>query len=92
MNTLPIDFLENIYSVEKENALQGKWITYKDIENLFSKYASKFEVSKIGTSEEDRPIHQLKIGTGSKKILLWSQMHGNESTVQEHCLIFLTVF
>ncbi|OAD40842.1 M14 family zinc carboxypeptidase [Polaribacter atrinae] len=80
MNTLPIDFLENIYSTEKENTLHGKWITYKDIENLFSKYTSKFEVSQIGTSEENRPIQQLKIGTGSKKILLWSQMHGNEST------------
>ncbi|PQJ72939.1 zinc carboxypeptidase [Polaribacter butkevichii] len=80
MNTLPINFLENIYNQQKENTLHGKWITYKDIENLFSKYASKFEVSQIGTSEENRPIHQLKIGNGSKKILLWSQMHGNEST------------
>ncbi|WP_158837527.1 M14 family zinc carboxypeptidase [Polaribacter sp. L3A8] len=80
MNSLPIGFLENIYAAQKENTLHGKWITYKDIENLFSKYESKFEVSQIGTSEENRPIHQLKIGNGSKKILLWSQMHGNEST------------
>ena len=80
MNTLPISFLENIYSEQKENTLHGKWITYTDIENLFSKYESKFTVSLLGTSEEDRPIHQLKIGNGAKKILLWSQMHGNEST------------
>ena len=80
MNTLTTNFLENIYSEEKESSLHGKWITYKDIEKLFSKYDSKFEVSQIDTSEENRPIHQLKIGTGAKKILLWSQMHGNEST------------
>ncbi|KGL63496.1 M14 family zinc carboxypeptidase [Polaribacter sp. Hel1_85] len=80
MNTLSADFLENIFTVQKENSLHGKWITYKDIEHLFYKYESQFVVSQIGTSEENRPIHQLQVGTGSKKILLWSQMHGNEST------------
>ncbi|WP_299060975.1 M14 family zinc carboxypeptidase [uncultured Polaribacter sp.] len=80
MNTLSVNFLESIYKAEKETSLHGKWITYKDIEKLFSKYESKFVVSQIGSSEENRPIMQLKIGTGAKKILLWSQMHGNEST------------
>ena len=80
MNTLLINFLETIYAEHKETSLQGKWITFNDIKTLFSKYESKFVVSQIGTSEENRPIMQLKIGKGSKKILLWSQMHGNEST------------
>ena len=80
MSTLSIEFLEKIFIEQKENSLQGKWITYKDLENLFLKYQSKFKVSQIGASEENRPINQLKIGTGTKKILLWSQMHGNEST------------
>ena len=80
MNTLPIDFLEKIYNAQKESSLHGKWITFNDIKELFSKYAAVFEVSQIGTSEENRHIMQLKIGSGSKKILLWSQMHGNEST------------
>ncbi|MFK8060237.1 MAG: M14 family zinc carboxypeptidase [Polaribacter sp.] len=80
MNTIPINFLEEIFSYQKETSLQGKWITYKDIEKLFSNYETHFQVSEIGVSEENRPIHQLKIGKGAKKILLWSQMHGNEST------------
>lgn len=33
-----------------------------------------------GESFEKRPIYLLKAGTGSIKILLWSQMHGDEST------------
>jgi hypothetical protein len=80
MNTLSANFLETIYASQKENTLHGKWITYKDIKKLFSKYAPKFDVSQIGTSEAHQPIMQLKIGSGAKKILLWSQMHGNEST------------
>ncbi|WP_087563053.1 M14 metallopeptidase family protein [Polaribacter sp. SA4-10] len=80
MSTVPIEFLENIYKVQKETSLFGKWITYSDIEKLFSKYEATFKVSQIGSSEENRPIFQLKIGNGKKKILIWSQMHGNEST------------
>ncbi|QTD37934.1 DUF2817 domain-containing protein [Polaribacter batillariae] len=80
MKILTTEFLKSIYQKEKENTLSGKWITYKDIENLFKKHQAIFEVTQIGTSEENRPIQQLKIGTGSRKILLWSQMHGNEST------------
>ena len=34
----------------------------------------------IGKSVKGLPIHLLTIGTGNTKILMWSQMHGNEST------------
>ena len=80
MNTIEINYLENLFLAQKEGSLHGKWITYNDIENLFSKYEAKFNVTQIGLSEENRPIMQLKIGNGAKKILFWSQMHGNEST------------
>jgi len=80
MNTLTIDFLETLFKKEKETSLFGKWICLNDIQELLKKYAATFQVSQIGTSEQERPIYQLKIGAGKKKILLWSQMHGNEST------------
>jgi len=34
----------------------------------------------LGTSVEGRPIHHLTMGRGSKVVLLWSQMHGDEPT------------
>ena len=37
-------------------------------------------VEEIGSSIEERSIHLITIGTGQKKVLLWSQMHGDEST------------
>ncbi|WP_189663026.1 M14 family zinc carboxypeptidase [Polaribacter sp. IC073] len=80
MSLLQIDFLEAIFKQQKEVALSGKWIRFKDIKDVFEKYKSKFTITQIGTSEQATPIYQLKIGTGKKKILLWSQMHGNEST------------
>jgi len=92
MDTLEIDYLENIYKIYKEGSLHGKWITYNDIERLFSKYEAHFEISQIGFSEENKPIVQLKIGNGSKKILLWSQMHGNESTGTKALFDFFNCF
>ena len=37
-------------------------------------------VEQIGESAEGRPLRMLTFGTGSTTILLWSQMHGDEST------------
>ena len=80
MSLLTIAFLETIFKDKKETSLFGKWIRFKDIKNLFEKYEAIFEVTQIGTSEKETPIYKLKIGAGEKKILIWSQMHGNEST------------
>ena len=39
-----------------------------------------FDVQIAGKSLNDKEIFLLSIGTGKTKILLWSQMHGDEST------------
>ena len=80
MNLLTINFLETIYKKEKEASLSGKWIRFKNIKNLLNKYEDAFQIIELGTSEKGTPIYTLQIGTGEKNILLWSQMHGNEST------------
>ena len=80
MSILTIDFLETLFKEEKETTLSGKWIRFKDLKDLFKKHEDAFQVATFGTSEKGIPIYRLKIGTGEKKILLWSQMHGNEST------------
>ncbi|MDD7914056.1 M14 family zinc carboxypeptidase [Polaribacter ponticola] len=80
MNILSSELLREYFKNQKETSLNGKWITLEDIEILFQKHNDVFEINQLGFSEEQRPIYKLKIGTGKKKILLWSQMHGNEST------------
>jgi hypothetical protein len=39
-----------------------------------------FEKRVVGQSFEGRDIFKIKVGRGERKILLWSQMHGNEAT------------
>lgn len=80
MQILTTKFLTTLFKNQKENSLYGKWLTFKDIESLFLKHQKSFKIEQLGFSEQQRPIYTLKIGSGKKKILLWSQMHGNEST------------
>ncbi|NQX78233.1 M14 family zinc carboxypeptidase [Gilvibacter sp.] len=48
-----------------------------------------FSLDVLGKSVEGRPIYGLKFGSGSKRILLWSQMHGNETTTTKALLHYL---
>jgi hypothetical protein len=63
-----------------EDTLKGKYIPLDVIMPLLESYKSIFEISEIGKSVQQRSIYQVKIGSGKTKILLWSQMHGNEPT------------
>lgn len=64
----------------KETSLYHRYITNNHIEPLLEKLGSKMEIKSIGKSVLNAPIYSVKIGTGDKKVLMWSQMHGNEST------------
>lgn len=63
-----------------EHSLFGRYITLEKIEPLLLHKKNKAAIKIIGKSVLDLPIYSLEIGTGSTRILLWSQMHGNEST------------
>ena len=63
-----------------EPKLKGKYIHLDIILPLLNTYKSVFDISVIGKSVQQRSIFQVKIGTGKTKILIWSQMHGNEPT------------
>lgn len=47
------------------------------------------KLEELGRSEEERPIYGLTLGTGKKKVLAWSQMHGNETTTTKALLDLL---
>jgi hypothetical protein len=74
-----LEHLNSLYSLVKTPKLFGRYVTNFHIEQCL-KNMPKSLVSTIGYSVENRPIYSLKFGHGPIKILLWSQMHGNEST------------
>ena len=80
MPFLSLSILDELFDKGKETALFGRWIRLKDIAPILLNHQKKIEVQEIGFSEQQRSIYRIKVGTGKKKILIWSQMHGNEST------------
>jgi hypothetical protein len=48
------------------------------IHTLQARHPDGLKVEEIGRSVEGRPIHLLTLGQGPIRILLWSQMHGDE--------------
>ncbi|MBU2938641.1 peptidase M14 [Lacinutrix sp. C3R15] len=77
---MQIEFLKTLFTKHKEEALYHRYIHLKDIAPLLKKLESECDVSVIGKSVLNQDIHTITIGNGPKKILMWSQMHGNEST------------
>lgn len=63
-----------------ERSLFGRYITSDHIRNLIENHSKTFRIEVIGASVLKEDIHFIKIGTGTQRILMWSQMHGNEST------------
>lgn len=64
----------------QEPDLTGRYINLNHIELLLKKQACINNVRIVGTSVLRKSVYAYYNGTGSVKILMWSQMHGNEST------------
>ena len=75
--------LENyreLYCSHKNEDISGRYITNRHLEpflELLNKNCSK---TVLGISVLGKPIHLIATGSGKTKLLIWSQMHGNEST------------
>ena len=49
-----------------------------NLEALAKRHPESLRLTEAGHSYQDRPIHLMTLGTGERRILLWSQMHGDE--------------
>jgi hypothetical protein len=86
------EYLKSLYDSNKETQLKNRYIHNDHILPLLENLKDIFEVEQIGVSVLGEPIHSIKVGTGSKKILMWSQMHGNESTTTKAIFDLCNVF
>lgn len=72
--------LENAYEHYQEKSITERRFKYDEVIHLVKDRKGVFDVAEIGKSVEGKPIYQMNIGKGKTKVMLWSQMHGNEST------------
>ena len=63
-----------------EQSITDRFIKHQDVVSLTEQLNDSFQIKCIGRSEENRSIHLIQWGNGKTKILIWSQMHGDEPT------------
>ena len=81
--------IEDWYAQNFEQHLKGRYITLQHIFPLLDMYKKEYDISVPAISELGVDIPLIKIGEGSKIVLGWSQMHGNESTTTKALFDFL---
>jgi hypothetical protein len=92
LDTLDFTQLLEDYSQFKVSSLRGRYLKEEDLIKEFKAISHKFKINNEGYSEEDRIISSFHLGQGSRKILIWSQMHGNETTTTKAVLDLLNFF
>jgi len=80
MNLKDLENIESCFNSFYQSQIKGRWIQLKDILPLIENLNSDFKINKIGSSYQKKDIYRISIGSGKIKVLIWSQMHGNEST------------
>ena len=70
------------YSTYKQDDFKHRWLRPEHLYSKLEKYRSFeiFRFSEFGQSEEGKPLIKIEYGNGPLKIMLWTQMHGNEPT------------
>ncbi|MEH6680105.1 MAG: M14 metallopeptidase family protein [Sediminicola sp.] len=77
------------YPYFQENKVRGRYVTNACLEPFYNSIQPFFTVTELGNSVAERPIKEIRMGSGPIKILMWSQMHGNESTTTKAVLDFV---
>ncbi len=72
--------LHDAHEIYKEKAFTHRRFKHADMVPVLKALSQPLSVSQVGESLEKRAIYQVKAGTGPTKVLLWSQMHGDEAT------------
>src|SRR5258708_26633227 len=86
----PMDFvayakeLEKNYSSYRVESFTSRRFPPDALHRIIDAFAvdssSLFNIRNVGQSFEERPLRLVSVGSGATQVLLWSQMHGDEST------------
>jgi hypothetical protein len=82
--------LENAYTRHRVAGLDARRFLPEDYwevtARLLADDTDRFRIEQIGSSVERRPLRRVDFGDGDISVLLWSQMHGDESTASRALL------
>ena len=79
MNFLEKDYNKNRYCRVPLEKLKVSNVI-EMLEQLDKEFPKELNYKEIGRSVQNKPIFLVRFGSGQTKIMLWSQMHGDEPT------------
>jgi hypothetical protein len=79
-SSIEVGLLESAFETYQEKSVLNRRFKNADVIHLVKDRKGDFDVEEIGKSVEGKSIYQMTTGNGTTKVLLWSQMHGNEAT------------
>lgn len=82
LNSPAVEKVWGQYNKYKESAITNRFMKHAEMIPLIQKHVNSRFITKdeIGKSVRNRSINHLTAGRGKTKVMLWSQMHGDEST------------
>jgi len=80
--------LQDIFNQNKELSIHRRYVALPQIEPILLHPKNKRKISVLGYSVLGKPIYVYRNGSGTKRIMMWSQMHGNESTTTKSLFDF----
>ncbi|MBU3682134.1 MAG: peptidase M14, partial [Flavobacterium sp.] len=80
---------EQLFQDFKSSRLHGRYITLAHLAEFFADFPSD-ALHVLGYSVQNQPIYAVQMGEGKTKVLMWSQMHGNESTTTKALIDFIS--
>jgi|TARA_B110000305_G_scaffold206204_1_gene236910 hypothetical protein len=73
----------------KNPSIEGRYLPWTDLKQITERWDSFVIKDLIGVSVNGNSIPVYRFGFGNKTILMWSQMHGNESTTTKGLIDFI---
>ena len=70
----------------KVSAIRGRYLPPEKLEAFLVGRLSQADLRVLGSSVQQRPVFGVNLGSGPTRVLMWSQMHGNESTTTKAML------
>jgi len=84
--------LYNAYDDFREPSIETRRFKQADIMPLMTRSGAGWKVDTAGYSIQGREILSLQLGQGDTRVLLWSQMHGDEPTATMAIMDLLNFF
>lgn len=81
-------YYEHPFQSYKDERLHGRYITLSHLAGFLSELPPA-KLSILGYSVAQAPLYGIRLGNGSTRIFMWSQMHGNESTTTKAVVDFM---